>query len=631
MRLPPPVAGDGLRKNTQLRFDGFSALGSEGRVCSMENMSTDYWPEMASRPRRKKVADVTAPGGMSAWTELIWADGADLHVGQTTVTGFLTAGVHHSFSVLGDYLTIWPDKLWYDLKSGEHGSLEASVTIPAGFTQFLNREAPAGISDECNTLASVHPTITDFSRWFKEGDAVEISGCVTHPENNKTAILRENPEHNRSWLFFLDGTWTLDEERRYYASDGALEAGVHYFVVSYMKRTDGSSYPLFDAFETTMEIPQYGYAVYDGGAEVRTYDQYGLLLETVPCYGGGMGQRSVSPDVEFAAVPLDYTEAGAVTIARRVPDMDFVFCHENRLWGCRGDTIYCSKLGDIYNWNVFDGIASDSWSVETGTPGDFTAAASYGGCARFFKEHAIITVYGDYPGEYALQTQEQLGVAAGSGRSLAAINAHLFYLSPLGPCAYGGSSPQLIAEDFGVTRYRNGIGGTDGRKWFLRMTDEHGAGHLFVFDTGRNMWVREDALDVIDFAWCSGDIYAQTADAIWILGRPLNAPADAVEEEPVKWWAEFGDIASRSPNKKRVTKVQLRLEMEDKCAARVWMKYDSEADWRKAAELTARRKRSAVIPVIPRRLDHFQLRIEGQGDCRISSLAIESAGGSDRR
>ena len=32
-------------------------------------------------------------------------------------------------------------------------------------------------------------------------------------------------------------------------------------------------------------------------------------------------------------------ESGAVTLSRDVPDMDYVCVNENRLWGCRGDTV----------------------------------------------------------------------------------------------------------------------------------------------------------------------------------------------------------------------------------------------------------------------------------------------------
>ena len=66
--------------------------------------------------------------------------------------------------------------------------------------------------------------------------------------------------------------------------------------------------------------------------------------------------------------------------------MDFICENENRLWGCKEDTIYSSKLGDPFNWNVFDGLSTDSYAVNVRIDGDFTACCSYLGYPVFFKE-----------------------------------------------------------------------------------------------------------------------------------------------------------------------------------------------------------------------------------------------------
>lgn len=79
-------------------------------------------------------------------------------------------------------------------------------------------------------------------------------------------------------------------------------------------------------------------------------------------------------------------DAETLTIKRTVPDMDFLCENENRLWGCKEDTIYASKLGDIFNWNVFDGVATDSYSVNVGSAGDFTACCSYLGYPCFSRK-----------------------------------------------------------------------------------------------------------------------------------------------------------------------------------------------------------------------------------------------------
>ena len=102
-----------------------------------------------------------------------------------------------------------------------------------------------------------------------------------------------------------------------------------------------------------------------------------------------------------------FTQASGLKIKRKVPDMDFLTECENRLWGCssKNHEVYASKLGDPLNWNVFEGISTDSYAATIGSDGDFTAAATYSGYALFFKEHTIHKVYGNKPSNIQIQTQ----------------------------------------------------------------------------------------------------------------------------------------------------------------------------------------------------------------------------------
>lgn len=134
-----------------------------------------------------------------------------------------------------------------------------------------------------------------------------------------------------------------------------------------------------------------------------------------------------------------YTETGTLSVRRTVPDLLYVCENENRLWGCDKTTIYASKLGDIFNWNVYDGLDTDSYSVDTGSAGSFTACVSYLGYPIFFKEEHIYKVYGSIPSNFEIMGSATLGVAEGSAGSLAVAGEILF--SPLpgaGVMAYSG-------------------------------------------------------------------------------------------------------------------------------------------------------------------------------------------------
>ena len=57
-------------------------------------------------------------------------------------------------------------------------------------------------------------------------------------------------------------------------------------------------------------------------------------------------------------------ETAAITLARNVPDMDFICEYNNRIWGCKDSTIWASKQGDPFNWEVYSGVSTDSYYVD---------------------------------------------------------------------------------------------------------------------------------------------------------------------------------------------------------------------------------------------------------------------------
>ena len=319
----------------------------------------------------------------------------------------------------------------------------------------------------------------------------------------------------------------------------------------------------------------------------------------------------------------------SVTIKRTMPDLDFLVENENRLWGCKGDTIYASKLGDPFNWNVFDGLATDSYAVDVGSPGDFTAAFSYLGYPIFFKEEYIYKVYGAKPSNFQVMSSASLGVEKGSHKSLAIAGEILFYLSRAGIVAYSGGIPQLVSSEFGTQRFRNGVAGSNGSKYFVSLERGDGTRHLFVYDTQMKMWVREDDTHVADWGW-DRELHYMTVDGqLWITGNIRQVPQGSVRELAVESMAEFADFVEANPSKKGTSKLQLRLELEEGASVGVDIQFDSDGVWHRAETISTPGKRSYQIPILPRRSDHFRIRLNGTGQWRLYSLVRESYAGSD--
>ena len=156
----------------------------------------------------------------------------------------------------------------------------------------------------------------------------------------------------------------------------------------------------------------------------------------------------------------------SMSVDRKMPEMDFVIEHNNRLWGCRYglnrnqevvNELYASKLGDFKNWSCFMGISTDSYSVSLGSDGPFTGAVTHGNYPIFFKENCLHKVYGQMPSNFQVQTTSCRGVQKGCADSLAIVNEVLYYKGKNGVCAYDGSIPAEVSSQFGELRYESAI------------------------------------------------------------------------------------------------------------------------------------------------------------------------------
>lgn len=538
MKLPSMIYGDDIRKGRQVQFGGLNHnLGAgDGELWDMKNLTSDYYPLLATRQKRRLYRTLTRPNGIFSWDALAWVDGTTFYY-DGVARGSVTNG-KKTFTALGAYIIILPDKKYYNTATGAFGSMESRWTGTR--LTFTNGK----LFDEDAEANCIQANGVTWSNYFSPGDAVTISGCTTHPENNKTPIIREISGNK---LYFYEHTFKLN------------------------------------------------------------------------------GDDGTTP----------YNESGAMMIERTVPDLKYICENENRLWGCDDTTIYASKLGDIFNWNVFDGLQTDSYAVDTGSAGKFTACVSYLGYPVFFKEDRIYKVYGSMPSNFEVMGSATLGVAAGSDRSIAIAGEILFYLSTAGFMAYSGGIPQPIGRAFGLTRQRNAVGGSDGLKYYVSFQDETDTTRFCVYDAQMGLWHIEDATAAVGFCRYNGNTYVlEESGGIFLTGTILGSAG--TEEADFSWTAEFGDYtelgksADLGPNKKGVSKIQIRLELEAGATATVYLQFDSTGDWIQCGQaMQEGAKRSYYLPIVPRRGDHYRMKITGTGGCRIYSLVREYYNGSE--
>lgn len=626
MQLPTLKYNSRIGKTIQEKFAGYNHTmdAGDGDIWDMQNLSSRYAPLLTTRLPRKQIASLSAPNGLYAMEELAYVDGTNFY--YNGVQKGTVADGRKTFASLGNRIIIMPDKCYYDTEQDEFGTLEKSKTMRLRVMDGFY----AGEFAEANTLWNATVNWNDS---FNVGDAVTISG-MSNDDNNKTPIIREISEDGHS-LRFYENVFTIDWDGRVEETDPepmkAQLTGTRYLASSVTKitPTDEATMP-YTLDQTTAitasaegaqeAVGKYFYQLVDSAVEGVQSSVYYKITEA--SFSGNYLELTLE-----ATRSMSYhAESGMVTVKREMPDLDWVCANENRLWGCKGDTIYASKLGDPFNWNVFDGLSSDSYAVDAGSPGDFTACVAYAGYPVFFKQHHIYKMYGTTPSNFELVSSATMGVDNGSGQSLAIAGETLFYLGPQGVTAYAGAVPTLLHDAFGTDRYQNATGGTTGTKYYISAKKIGGGWQLFTYDTQAGMWHREDDIQAIGFARTEEGAYMLTST-----GKLLQLDADD-GTETVEWWAEFGDLTEGEPNRKAPNRIQIRMELEKGAKFRVEINYDSKKRWDTIMNIVGERdKQSFILPIIPRRADHWRLRLSGSGGCTVYSIAREFYKGSDWR
>ena len=316
------------------------------------------------------------------------------------------------------------------------------------------------------------------------------------------------------------------------------------------------------------------------------------------------------------------TETGTVTIKRKVPDLDFI-CESNyRLWGTKGNTIYGSKFSDPMNFNVFDGLSSDSYYIDVGSDGAFTGCIPYSSHICFFKENTLHKLYGTKPSNFQVVTANVYGVQAGCERSMRIVNEQLLYKGVDGVYSYTGGVPELVSQKFGTRRYSDAAATCDGERYYISM--KHGSEYdLLVFDVLRGLWLREDGTHAVDMEFYDGHVYF-IDDTGW-----LNKIDRTADRSGVEWSATFCPFNETMNERKGYSKFHLRFDMTAGAWLAIDIKTDGDTQWRQVYTTHNERARTLSVPIVPTRCDSVSIRVRGKGVCTLKTFIREFTTGSD--
>ena len=584
----------------------------DGEFFDMKNMTSDHYPVLSPRGKRGVYASPANPNGLISKDALCYVDGSKFFINQKEIPmglvtecnacprkNYCTAyeegkpACNKQLISMGAYVIIWPDKKYINTQNlADFGNIEAFYPGVEGQTVLASYEM-CKIDGTLYTGAKQSPTAPDpkeYPLWID-------TSSTPH-------ALKQYSETSAVWnqiatTYVKISAPNIAQNFKQY--DAVKISG---FPAESKQLTEMNdiTYPLWEAY-------------HDPGEDERTEGTNDYIVIV------GLLDEAV-------------TYESKLKLERTIPIMDFIIESGNRLYGCRygpaanGEVvneIYASKLGDFRNWNCMMQISTDSWVGGVGTDGQFTGAITHMGYPLFFKENCVHKVYGNYPANFQIQTTACRGVQKGCDRSLAIVNETLFYKARNAVCAYDGSLPTEVSYALGNEVYNEAVGGSHGNKYYISMKDVSGNYNLFVFDTAKGMWHKEDDLQVDHFCSCRGEMYAiSKGKIITMLG---SGTPDA---DPVEWMVQTGEIGISSPDMKYISRLTLRMIMDIGSEVRIYAQYDFSDEWEALCNIrNAESLRSFSLPIRPRRCDHMKLRIEGEGMAKIYSITKTIEQGSE--
>lgn len=558
--------------NHNLRISG-------GEFFNMKNMTSDYYPVLSPRGKRGIYANVPSPQGLIAKESVCYVDGPDFVIGENRINMDLSTkheDCPKKLVSMGAYVIILPDKKYINTADVEdRGSIEAQYVSDGDVTFSLCRvDGSAYDAESIQATAPENPA----------------NGAMWVDTSTKPNSLKQWSESSSMWVSIATT----------YVKIAATGIGIPF------QKHDGVQISGLAGEAEQIAALEGSTVIWDKG------DDYIVVV----------GILDESKTIETR-----------VTVSRKMPVMDFIIESGNRLWGCRygldetGEMVnrlYASKLGDFKNWNCYMDLSTDSYYANVGTDGAFTGAIAHLGSPLFFKENCLHKVYGSIPAEFSVQDTACRGVMTGCHGSLAIVNEILYYKSRNAICGYDGSLPTEVSYVLGNESYSDAVAGAHSNKYYISMKDCMDQWHLFVFDTSKGLWHREDNLQVSAFCSYKGEMYCITNFRI----ITLLGSADPYEEE-VLWEAETGELGISSPDMKYVSRITLRMAMEPGSSVDVYAQYDLSDEWEHLCKIFYTSLRSFSIPIRPRRCDFIRLRFVGVGGAKIYSMTKTIEQGSE--
>ena len=366
----------------------------EGQFFDMKNMTSQYYPILSPRKGRGTVRNMVNPQGILEKEDMMWVDDGVLYSnGKAVALNGVTLDktTEKALSKMGAYVVIMPDKVWYNAEKGDCGYMESSFVLADG---------------------------ADLSISLCDGKGAAITW-------HDSAYYDENEPKNGDYMMSTSNGKAL---LKIFSETSSVWATVATTYVQISAKGIGKGFDKEDGVKITMKALG---DVWPSQKNIFVNEEEDGKLSTNTHIVDKTDDAITIIGITAENVATSKIGADILRVERKVPDMAYLTECNNRLWGCStdGHELYCCKLGDVKNWNCFQGISTDSWAATIGSDGKFTGAVTYLGYPMFFKEDGFVKIAVSGTGGHQTKETNCRGVQKGSNKSLAIVNETLIYKS----------------------------------------------------------------------------------------------------------------------------------------------------------------------------------------------------------
>ena len=313
-----------------------------------------------------------------------------------------------------------------------------------------------------------------------------------------------------------------------------------------------------------------------------------------------------------------------------VPDMDSICVFENRVWGVKGLEAYASKYNDPFTWTQFTEVSAEDDSIYLKLPPE---RGSMVGLIPLENHMLFTTNISTYEGYGTARKYLPYLVSQSRGclsaKSMVEVDGMVFMLAADGVTVYSGSHPRPISHKLDEA-YVSGVAGTDGRRYYLCLYNGTSY-NLYYCDTeylslsmeSPSAWYREDNLQVKDFAYTGGVLYALTGDNKII---KFNSGSESISCEVETEEFDFDYMGQTITNK-----IKVEAKLNSGASMTVYLKVDGgsyvQVDTFSYASPAAVKYYKSEFE--PNRGERFQIKITWTGYVELMGIVRTVIVGSD--